>query len=87
MTNRTTIRDLELQVERINALTKSPQAPWADGRANVGNYHLSSCYGKWQLQRMANTGGGCETPLGRDFGSKKDLLAKLRAFVCGLETR
>ena len=89
MATRITIANLEAVVARINRLTGSPATPWRrEGdrhRANVGNYHLSQCYGGVCLHRMANEGGGVTTPLVSGHVPKRELYYQLHAFVRGLE--
>lgn len=89
MTTRITIANLEAVVSRINRLTGSPSTPWRRegdrNRANIGNYHLSQCYGGVSLHRMANESGGVTTPLGSGHVPKRELYEQLHAFARGLE--
>lgn len=87
---RTSIKTLETLCEWINKATNSPLTPYTrteDGkfRANIGNFHLSQAYGGVCLHRMHNDGGGVTCPLGNGHISKKELEAKMRAFLLGLE--
>lgn len=89
MTTRITISNLEAVVARINRLTGSPAAPWRRegdrSRANIGNYHLSQCYGGVCLHRMSNESGGVTTPLGSGHVPKRELYEQLHAFLRGIE--
>lgn len=89
MTTRITIANLEAVVDRINRVTGSPSTPWRRegdrNRANIGNYHLSQCYGGVCLHRMVNESGGVTTPLGSWHVPKRELYEQLHAFVRGLE--
>ena len=89
MATRITIANLEAVVARINRLTGSPATPWRRegdrSRANIGNYHLSQCYGGVCLHRMSNESGGVTTPLGSGHVPKRELYYQLHAFVSGLE--
>ena len=64
---RTTKRQLDFAVERLNAATGNALEPYtfneAAGRhlANVGNYHIDHAYGGFQLCQMCNEGGGIRT--------------------------
>ena len=90
MTTRITIANLEAVVARINRVTGSPATPYtrdANGklRANIGNYHLSQCYGGVCLHRMANESGGVTTPLGGGHVPKRELYDQLHAFLRGID--
>ena len=89
MATRITISNLEAVVARINRLTGSPATPWRRegdrSRANIGNYHLSQCYGGVCLHRMSNESGGVTTPLGSGHVPKRELYYQLQAVVSGLE--
>lgn len=89
MSDRITIKHLEGLVNRLNALTNSPQTPYTrlDGgvTANIGNYHLSGAYGGYALQRMENESGGVSCPLYTGHISKRELYNLLNAFVRGIE--
>lgn len=89
----TTLRILNLLIDDINAITGSPKTPWKkraelkEGErvtANIGNYHLSQCYGGVNLHRMVNDGGGVTTPIGSGHDTKRKLEAQLRAYINGL---
>ena len=86
---RTTQKQLDYLVNRINEVTGSPKAPYRqtkDGyRANHGNYHIDSAYGGVQLVRMCSEGGGV-SPVSRDgFGTKRQLHAFMTAFLAGFQ--
>lgn len=89
MATRITIANLEAVVARINRLTGSPETPWRRegdrNRANIGNYHLSQCYGGFCLHRMSNESGGVTTPLGMGHVPKRELYEQLHAFARGIE--
>ena len=86
MRERTTEKQLEYLVERINTVTNSPLASWTKDqhgklRANIGNYHLDWAYGGVMLVRMHNEGGGIVTVTGR--GTKRECYNELQAFLRG----
>ena len=68
MTDRITIKMLENLADRINELTDNPNTPWSKNadnkmKANIGNYHISQCYGGVCLHQMFNDGGGVTSRL------------------------
>ena len=83
--NRVTEKQLEAIVDRINRITNSPPASYVDGKAQVGNYHLSHAYGGVALHRMYNEGGGVTSPLSTGHMSKRELAALMHAFISGIE--
>jgi hypothetical protein len=83
--NRVTEKQLEAIVDRINRITGSPSAPYIDGKAQVGNYHISHAYGGVALHRMYNEGGGVTSPLSTGHIPKRELAALMYAFINGLE--
>lgn len=88
---RVSIKDLELQVARINKLTGSPLTPWGKVgdklKANIGNYHLDQAYGGIKLVKMYNEGGGIEVITRSGYGSKKELYYQLDAIITTLEMK
>lgn len=83
---RITDKHLEAIVARINTITKSPVSPYIDGKAQVGNYHLSHAYGGVCLHRMHNEGGGVSDPLSCGHVSKRQLADMLYAFIAGINS-
>lgn len=84
--NRITEKDLEAVCERINRITNSPLQPYANGKAQIGNYHISHAYGGAELHRMHNDGGGVTTPLHTGHVTKRELYNAMHAFIAGLNT-
>ena len=84
MTNRISQSNLESLVDTINRITKSPEKPYNENGANIGNFHLSYAYGGVTLHRMMNDGGGVTTPLGGGYFTKRELYEKLHTFITGL---
>lgn len=81
---RITEKDLEAVVLRINNITNSPVKPYFDGKAQIGNYHLSHAYGGVSLHRMHNEAGGVTTPLNCGHISKRELYNLMQAYISGL---
>jgi hypothetical protein len=84
--NRITEKHLQAIVDRLNRITGSPAAPYVDGKAQIGNYHLSHAYGGVCLHRMHNDGGGVSSPLSTGHVTKRELAGLLHAFIAGINT-
>jgi len=82
--NRVTEKQLQAIVDRLNRITNSPMEPYVDGKAQIGNYHLSHAYGGVCLHRMSNEGGGVSSPLSTGHISKRELMGLLYAFISGI---
>lgn len=82
--NRITEKQLQAVVDRLNRITNSPEKPYIDGKAQIGNYHLSHAYGGVCLHRMHNEGGGVSSPLSTGHITKRELLNLMHAYISGL---
>lgn len=82
--NRITDKHLQAIVDRLNRITGSPMTPYADGKAQIGNFHLSHAYGGVCLHRMHNEGGGVSSPLSTGHITKRELADLLHAFIAGI---
>ena len=78
------MKQLTATVELINEVTQSPDTPWTDGKANIGNYHVSQAYGGCSLHRMSSPGGGVRDVFSCGHIPKRDLHARLWAFYYGI---
>ena len=85
MTQRITDKQLQAIVDRLNRVTGSPAAPYIDGKAQIGNFHLSHAYGGVCLHRMHNECGGVSSPLSTGHISKRELAGLMYAFLAGIE--
>ena len=83
MSDRITRRQLDYMVERINTLTGSPLKPYIDGKAQIGNYHLSGAYGGVCLHRMHNDSGGATTPIISYHTTKRHMYELMKAYADG----
>jgi hypothetical protein len=83
--NRITDKYLEAIVDRLNRATGSPAAPYIDGKAQIGNYHISHAYGGVCLHRMHNESGGVSSPLSTGHITKRELAGLMHAFISGIE--
>lgn len=83
--SRITEKDLQAIVDRINRITNSPAVPYIDGKAQIGNYHISHAYGGVALHRMHNEGGGVSSPLSTGHIPKRELANLMYAFINGIE--
>lgn len=84
--NRITDKHIEAIIDRLNKITGSPESPYVDGKAQIGNYHLSHAYGGVCLHRMHNDGGGVSSPLSTGHITKRELAGLLHAFIAGINT-
>lgn len=85
MTQRITDKQLQAIVDRLNRVTGSPAAPYIDGKAQIGNFHLSHAYGGVCLHRMYNESGGVSSPLSTGHITKRELAGLMYAFLAGIE--
>ena len=88
MKTRITKKDLDAVVARINRITNSPEASYANTgdkyTAQIGNYHLSGAYGGYSLHRMENKSGGISDVLRCGHVPKRDLYERMQSFIAGL---
>lgn len=86
----TTLKHLEAVCERINNITGNPLKPYVEKNgkhvAQIGNYHLSGAYGGYALHQMDNEGGGIRDIFYGHF-PKKELAARMQAFISGLTSK
>jgi hypothetical protein len=93
MTTRTTQKDLDGLVSRLNRITNSPatySTMTASGAfcANIGYYHLDSGYGGSKLVRTNNQGGGVTCPISSmGYETKKVAYHLIAAFIAGIESQ
>jgi len=83
---RITEAHLQAKIDRLNKITGSPAKPYTNGKANIGNFHLSHAYGGVCLHRMYNDGGGVSSPLSTGHVSKRELAGLLDAYISGIES-
>jgi len=83
--DRITEKKLQSMCDRLNRLTNSPDKPYIDGKAQIGNFHLSHAYGGVCLHRMHNSGGGVSDPLYCGHCPKRELYHRMYAFIQGIE--
>jgi hypothetical protein len=84
---RITEKHLQAIVDRLNRITGMPAAPYWEGKAQVGNYHLSHAYGGVALHRMYNDAGGITSPLSTGHITKRELANLMHAYIAGLESK
>ena len=83
--DRITEANLQGLCDRLNRVTGSPEKPYIDGKAQIGNYHISHAYGGVCLHRMHNSGGGVTEPLYCGHCPKRELYYRMHAFLKGIE--
>lgn len=86
---RTTQKDLENVVTRINRIAGTPatysdKQPDGKFKANIGHYHLDGAYGGWKLSQVVNEGGGIRN-ITHGYAPKSVLYDQMQAFLSGLE--
>ena len=80
---RTSEKDLQNIVDRINVITNSPRKAYENNEAKIGNYCLYFAYGGVALHRITNSGGGIREII--SMGTKKELYGKLQSFLNGIQ--
>lgn len=88
MTNRTTQKELEGLVSRLNRLTGNAQEPWTqiNGKltANIGNYYLEMAYGGVKLVQVVSDGGGIRN-ITSGFETKRNCYMQIASYIHGIE--
>ena len=90
---RTTTKHIESLIKQLNELTHNPTETnylltTNQGRKlcwNIGNYHLISAYGGYNLAQVVNNAGGITQPLYGGYVSKRELYNKLTSFINGVK--
>jgi hypothetical protein len=82
--DRITIKNLDALCESLNKATGSPMTPWAQGVAQIGNYHISQAYGGYRLHRMTSADGGITCPLSGGHGPAWVLHCEIRGMLAGI---
>lgn len=84
--SRITEKQLQAIIDRINTITINPAKPYIDGKAQIGNYHLSHSYGGVCLHRMHNESGGVSDTFQCGHVTKRALADRLYAFIAGINS-
>ena len=89
--NQITIKQIQIQVDRLNQITGSPETPYSkdsNGKfhGNIGNFHISQAYGGVCIHRMANDCGGVTTPIFHGHVPKREAFNQLVAYIAGIES-
>lgn len=85
--DRITEKQLQNMCDRLNGLTNSPEKPYVDGVAQIGNYHISHAYGGVCLHRMHNAKGGVTEPLYCGHCPTRELYYRIYSFIQGIESQ
>jgi hypothetical protein len=83
--DRITEKQLQGMCDLLNRLTNSPDKPYIDGKAQIGNFHLSHAYGGVCLHRMHTSSGGVSDPFYCGHVTKRDLYNRIYSFIRGIE--
>jgi hypothetical protein len=84
MSKRVTVRDLDAIANRLNVMTGSPTEAYTNGRANVGNFHISQAYGGYSLHRIDNASGGIREVLRLGHVPARELQTAMFAYIYGM---
>ena len=83
---RITNAKIEMAIETLNTLMKRPLEPYDTSkernRANVGNFHLYSAYGKVGLHETVNESGGVRDIVG--LRTKRELHDAILYLIRGI---
>lgn len=82
--NQITQSNLQAVVDRINRTLDCPMSSYADGKSQVGNYHLDHAYGGVALYQMDNESGGCRDVLQMGHVTKRELYQAMHCFLRGV---
>lgn len=80
--NRIEMRHLESAVKTLNETAARPVTPWADGHANIGNFHIYSDACGYALHVTMNAGGGVHNHA--SGCTKRELYDIIRAMTAGV---
>lgn len=92
MTTRITRKDLDRACNRLNTLTGAPSDSYTRNAetgkltANIDNYHISSAYGGYALNKMANESGGVHDVLRMGHIPARELYNLIHAYIGGIES-
>lgn len=76
------MRHLESAVKTLNELAGRPTSAWADGKAQIGNFHIYCANGAYGLHCIFNAGGGVTTSVG--LTTKRGLNDIIRGMIAGV---
>ena len=79
---RITMVDVERAVQTLNEVANRPLSAWADGKGQIGNYHVYAAYGNYGLHCICNESGGTHDVIG--LTTKRELYNCVRAMIAGV---
>ena len=82
---RITELNLKHAVKFLNKLTGNSVEPYKDGKAIIGNYHISHCYGGVSLHHTMNEDGGIRDVFSCGHVTKRDLYNRIHAMMDGIK--
>jgi len=80
--SRIEMKDLNRAVRTLNEVANRPLSAWADGKGQIGNYHVHAAYGKYGLHSICNELGGTHGVIG--LTTKRELYNCIRAMIAGV---
>ena len=84
---RITIKQIDAVIEWLNNELERPQEPYGKDengklKAQIGNFHMYSAYGKYGLHETQNEQGGVKTVV--ELGTKKELFNAIHRLLDGV---
>lgn len=76
------MRHLEASVKTLNEMAGASLTAWADGKGQIGNYHVYGDQCGYCLHMTMNEGGGVHTIIG--YSTKRELNNCVRAMIAGI---
>ena len=77
--------------DALNRMTDSPKIEWIregnENIAQIGNYHISQCYGGYCLHQMVNKHGGVNDVFNCGHIPARDLYNRIKAYMDGLQAK
>jgi hypothetical protein len=74
-------------VDYLNKLTGNSLDSYKNGKAIIGNYHISRSYGGVSLHHTMNEAGGIRDVFGCGHVTKRDLYNRIHALINGLNIK
>jgi hypothetical protein len=79
--NRITEKMINKRVEYLNEITNNPKEYMTDGKINIGYYHVSGCYGGWELHQTMNETGGIHVISTGGHITKRELMNQINCII------
>jgi len=80
--SRIEMKDLNRAVQTLNEVANRPLSAWANGKGQIGNYHVYAADGQYGLHCVCNESGGVNDVIG--LTTKRELYNCVRAMIAGV---